>query len=219
MSVFVNPLAGDPVVLVTAVGAAEGSRGAAAALACAGADVERATLLIEVGGRPPRPTLVASSAAQKLEERLAAHLPKLRLAARGHICQLAVAAEEGGLALAASAVTAARGSLAVVHLPPALLRLALEGASAPRATGALLRADLAADRALLALAARELIGRGLAIGVLKRRLGWLVERRALFGALPAETAGGLPPALVDRLAPPARAAGPERVVGFEAGYQ
>ena len=60
----------SPLVLVTAVGDAEGSRGAAAALACAGADADRATLLVDVGGRAQRPTLLASSAANQLEERL-----------------------------------------------------------------------------------------------------------------------------------------------------
>lgn len=196
MSAIVNPLGGDPVVLVTAVGAAEGARAAAAALACAGSDPDRAALLIELGGRPPRPTLLASAAAQRLEERLVAHLPEQRVAARGQLCQLAVAAEEEGLAAAASAVTVARGSVAVVHLAPELLRPLLEGGAGPAPSAALLRADLGADRALTALAARELIGRGLALAVLKRRLGWVAERRALFGALSAEAAGALAPAVL-----------------------
>jgi hypothetical protein len=52
---------------------------------------------------------------------------------------------------------------------------------------------------LLALIVRDLIGRGLAVAVLKRRLGWVTERRALFGALGAD-GDGLSPALVRRLA-------------------
>jgi hypothetical protein len=68
-----------------------------------------------------------------------------------------------------------------------------------RLTGAMLRADIASDRALLALVVRDLRGRGLAIGVLKRRLGWVAERRALFGALAPEVAGGLPVPLVRHL--------------------
>jgi hypothetical protein len=194
MTTAVNPTAGDPVVLVTAVGAAEGSRGAAAALACAGTDAERAALLVEVGGRPPRPTLLASAAARRLEERLAAHLPELRAAARGQVCHLAVAAGEDGFEAASAAVTVARGSLSVLRLPQAMLRPFVDGAGGLEPTAALLRADPAVDRALLALAARDLIGRGLALAVLKCRLGWVTERRALFGALAPEAAGGLPPA-------------------------
>jgi hypothetical protein len=56
----------------------------------------------------------------------------------------------------------------------------------------------------VALAARDLLGRGLAVAVLKRRLNWVAERRALFGALPVGSPGGLPGRLVNRLIPPAR---------------
>lgn len=197
-TVFVNPLAGGPVVLVAAVGEAEGSRGAAAALACAAAEVDAATLLIEIGGRVPRPTLIASAAAQKLEERLRAHLPDAQVAARGQVCHLAVGPNDDGLGVAAAAIDAARGTVAVLHLPPRLLRRAL-GESNPRPTGVLLRADLPADRALVALTARDLLERGLAFGVSKHRLGWVAERRALFGVLPAGAPGGLPEHLVRRL--------------------
>jgi hypothetical protein len=197
-TVFVNPLAAAPVVLAAAAGEAEGSRGAAAALACAGAEVDLATLFVDVGGRTPRPTLIASAAAQKLEERLRAHLPDARVAARGLVCHLSVAADGEGLGAAAAAADVARGSLAVLHLPPPLLQPAL-GEPALRPTGVLLRADLPADRALVALAARDLLGRGLAVGVVKHRLGWVAERRALFGVLPAGSPGGLPERLVRRL--------------------
>ncbi|HEU4737483.1 MAG TPA: hypothetical protein VFS54_00210 [Solirubrobacterales bacterium] len=197
-TVFVNPLAGGSVVLVTAVGEAGGARGAAAALVCAGAEVDLATLLIDVGGRAPRPTLIASAAAQKLEERLRVHLPEARVAARGQVCHLAVAADDQGLDAAAAAVGAVRGDLAAILLPPYLLQQAL-GESNLRPTGVLLRSDLPEDRALVALAARDLLDRGLAVGVLKHRLGWVAERRALFGALPAGSPGGLPERLVRRL--------------------
>jgi hypothetical protein len=188
------------VVLVTAVGDAEGSRGAAAALACAGADVDRATLLVDVGGRPPRPTLLASSAAHRLEERLVAHLPRARVAARGQVCHLAVPAEPDGFDLASAAATVARGSLAVLHLPPALVQPLLGHGLGARLDGAMLRADIAVDRALLALVVRDLGGRGLTVGVLKSRLSWVAERRALFGTLAPDGAGGLPNSLVRRLA-------------------
>jgi len=186
-----------PTVLVTAVGGAEGARGAAAALACAGTDVDRAALLVDLGGRAPRPTLIASTPARALEERLASHLPRPRVAARGQVCHLAAAADEDGFAAAAAAVTVARGALAVLYVPAAAMGEVLESERSPRASGVLLRADVAADRPLLALVAHDLMDRGLAVGVLKRRLGWVDERRALFGVL----AGGLPPALLRRLVP------------------
>jgi hypothetical protein len=186
-------------VLVAAVGEAEGARGAAAALACAGADADLATLLVDVGGRAPRPTLLASTAARRLEERLAAHLPKARVAARGQVCHLAVPDDPDGLGVASAAVTVARGALAVLHLPPALLQPVLVERLGPEPSGVLLRADIATDRALLALVARDLMGRGLAVSVLKQRLGWVAERRALFGSLPPDVAGGLPVSLLGRL--------------------
>jgi hypothetical protein len=190
--------AGAAIVVVTAVGEAEGSRGAAAALACAGAAVDVATLLIEVGGRPPRPTLIASAAARRLEERLAAHLPHLRVAARGEVCHAAVAADEDGLAAAYAAVIVARAGGSVLHVDDEMLQALLAAEAAPRPVAALLRADLDRDRPLVALAVADLRGRGLRVAVLKRRLGWVTERRAKFGALGADT-GGLPEPLVRRL--------------------
>jgi hypothetical protein len=194
-----DPTADAPTVAVTAAGAAEGSRAAAAALACAGADLDLATLLVDVGGRAPRPTLLTSAAASRLEERLAAHLPQARIAARGQVCHLAVAAGAEGLEIAAAAVTVARGALAVLHLPPPMFRPLLEVAAGPRLSGVLLRADLGTDRPLIALAARGLIAQGLDLAVLKQRLSWVAERRALFGALAPEATGGLPAYVVQRL--------------------
>jgi hypothetical protein len=198
VSVFVNPLKAQGTALVTAVGAAEGSRGAAAALACAGADADMATLLVDVGGRAPRPTLIASAAARQLEERLRDHLPEARVAARGQVCHLAVPAEAEGLELASAAATIVRESSAVLHLPPDLLHKIL-ARSGWRPSGVLLRADLAGDRPLVGLAVRDLIGRGIPAVVLKRRLAWVAERRALFGVLPPGAPGGLPQRLVRRL--------------------
>jgi hypothetical protein len=207
--VSADPTADAPTVLVTAVGEAEGARGAAAALACAGADVDLATLLVDLGGRAPRPTLLASSAAHRLEERLVAHLPQARVAARGQVCHLALPAEGEGLEAASAAVTVARGALAVVHLPPALLQPLLAQGLGPEPSGVLLRADIAADRPLLALVVRDLMARGLAVGVLKRRLSWVAERRALFGALTPDGGGGLPATQLRRLASHQCYAGPD----------
>ena len=198
--VFEAPRQGT-VVVVTAVGGAEGSRGAAAALSCAGSGVETAALLVDVGGRVPRPTLIASAAAHRLEERLAARLPTLRPAARGEVCHLSVAADEDGLVAAGTAVTVARGGLAVVHVAPGRLQSLLDAPGGPRADAALLRSDLATDRPLVALVVDDLLERGLRPVVLKHRLGWVAERRAGFGALGSDS-GGLPESLVRRLLDP-----------------
>jgi hypothetical protein len=194
---FVAPPDGATVV-VTGVGSAEGSRAAAAALACAGVDDEVAPLFVDLGGRVPRPTLVASAPARALEQRLVAHLPQARVAARGQVCHLAVPADADGFELAGAATTVARGALAIVHVPPRELQDLLDAPAAPRFSGALLRADLGTDRALLGLVVRDLLGRGLAVGVLKRRLGWVAERRALFGAL-GPGSEGFSPSLLQRL--------------------
>ena len=179
-------------IVVTRVGEAEGSRAIAAALACAGSDPDRAALLVELSdGRPPRPALVASAAARALEERLAAHLPEAGVASRGTVCHVTLPADGEGLDLAPAALALVRDSLGVLHLPPGLLQAAIDAARL-RTGAAVLRADLRRDRALTALAARDLLARGLGLAVAKRPLAWVPSRRALFGALPAGAAGGLP---------------------------
>jgi hypothetical protein len=200
---FANPLAKGRILLVSAVGEADGSRGAAAALACARAEVDAATLLVDIGGSAPRPTLVASAAAQKLEERLAAHLPDHRVAARGQVCHLAVPAEVEGLEAAAAAAAVARNGLTVLHVPPRLLQPALTFANL-QPSGVLLRANLRDDRSLVGLVVRGLLESGLAVAVLKHRLNWVAERRALFGVLPPGGSGGLPERLLRRLCGPPR---------------
>jgi hypothetical protein len=192
-------LAGGAVALVSRVGAATGSKAAAAALACAGSEQDRAGLLIDLGGgRSPRPALIATAAARELEERLAVHLPQAGVASRGQICHLALPADASGVELVAAALPLVRGSAAAIHVPPFLFRSVLEE---PRlaASAALLRADLGADRALTALAARDLIEAGLRVAVLKRPLGWLAARRALAGLLPGPAGSALPRRLRARL--------------------
>lgn len=186
------------VVLVTAAGESSGAKAAAAALASTGSDPDRAGLLIDVGGRPPRPTLLASAGARELEERLAAHLPQLRAASRGQTCHLAVPADETGFDSIRAALPLARDAVAAIHLPPALLRAALD-APGVSPSGVLLRADLAAHGALAALAVGDLATRGLRVAVLKQPLAWIQARRALFGVLPAGATGGLPRRLTGRL--------------------
>jgi hypothetical protein len=197
--VFVNPLAGSPAVLVAAVGGAEGARPAAAALACIAAGSGQAALMIDVEGRSPRPTLLATAPARELEVRLVGHLEDGRVAARGGVCHLAVSGDAGGFEEAAAALAVVRGVPASVHVPAALVQPLLDAGVGSRLTGVLLRAELETDRALSALVVRDLVDRGLAVFVMKRRMSWVAERRALFGTLAPGAAGGPPDVLVDRL--------------------
>ncbi len=191
------------VVLVTSAGGAFDSRAAAAALACAGSEPDRAGLLVDlVADRPPRPGLLSTVAARELEERLAAHLPHAGVASRGQVCRLTLppdGEDDGdGIGAIAGAFAVARGSVGVLRLPPPRLHAILDDGRV-RPAAAMLCADLVRDRALTALAARALSERGVRVGVLKRPIGRVASRRALAGILPAGAAGGLPPRLLARL--------------------
>ncbi|MBS1895485.1 MAG: hypothetical protein JST59_29650 [Actinobacteria bacterium] len=188
-----------PIVLVTALGGAEGGRAAAAALACAGSGATRAALLVDLGGRPARPTLLASAAAGRLERRVAAALPRADLVARGRICVTTVAPDDEGLLTLGRAFDAVGRSPVVVHAATADLARLLEEPAASRFTAALVCCEAGIDRALGAATVLDLLGRGIAVALLARRLDWVRERRALFGALPAEDLDGLPVALVSWL--------------------
>jgi len=185
------------VILATAVGQATGSRAAAAALACAGSEPDRPALLVDGDGARPRPALFASPGARRLEERLAAHRPDFPVASRGQICHVAFgngACEEA----LRSILPLVRDSLAVVLLPAGEAHEVASELGVELA-GVLLRADLPRDRALAALAAAGLIGRGITVRVLARPLAWIPARRALFGVLPADAPAGLPPRLRKQL--------------------
>jgi len=174
----------SPVVLVTRAGGAEGSRAAAAALACAASEPDRAALMIDLEeDRMRRSTVVATTGARALEERLAAHLPEAPVASRGCFCRLALAADPEALDTVAAALPLARESAAIVHLPPPLMRPLLAEPRI-RPTAAVLRADLGEVRALIALAVGDLMDAGLRVAVLKRPPGWFSGRAALLGALP-----------------------------------
>lgn len=194
-------------ILVTGLGEAEGSRGAAAALACAAATPDDASLFVDLGGRAPRPTLLSSVGARALEARVRGldGVGASAVAARGHFCHLALSADRVGLENAAAAVALAQApNLVVLHLPERLLPIALtEGIIRP--TGALLRADLHRDRMLVASAVRQLVAAGVVVSVLKTRLNWIAERRAYFGALPPGAFDGLPASVTSRLLHPRRA--------------
>lgn len=175
----------SPVVLVSRVGVAKGSRAVAAALACAASESDRAALLVDLEeGRAPRPTLVATAGARRMEERLVTHLPDAVIASRGRICQLRLPPGREAIETLAAALPLARESAAVIHLPPVLLRAVL-GDARIRSTGVLLRANLAEDRALTALAVRDPMADGLQVRVVKRPLGVLAATAAQLGALPA----------------------------------
>lgn len=187
-----------PVVLVTRVGAASGSMAAAAALARTASESDRAALLIDVGeGRDPRSTLIATEGARALEERLAAHLPDAAVASRGWICVLKAPPEPTAFETLAAALPLVREPAAVIHLAPAQLRAALT-APGIQPTAALLCAKLANDRALTALAIRDLMDAGLRTAVLKRPLGRLSALSAQLGVLPP-SAPVLPARLCERL--------------------
>lgn len=182
-------------LIVSAVGEAEGSLAAAAALACALAGREGAALLLDVGAESgPRPAVVASSRARELEGRFAAELPEVRAAARGVICHVALS---GGPPALADALGQAGGLPCVVHVAPAGLHELIATGSLP--LGAMLRADLGADLSLTALAVGSLHSRGLRVRVLKRPLGFIATRRALAGALSPPARGGLPTRLLGGL--------------------
>jgi hypothetical protein len=169
------------------VGTATGAQPAAAALACAASEPDRAALLIDLSAaRPPRPSLIATAGARGLEERLAAHLPEAPVASRGRFCRLTLPPDGDGLERISAALPLARESAAIVHLSPLLWTAALAHPQI-HATAALLRADLARDRPLTALVVRDLLDRGLRVAVLKRPLAWLPAHMALLGALPTDT--------------------------------
>jgi hypothetical protein len=175
---------GGPVVLAARVGAASGSRAAAAALACAASEPDRAALLIDLADeRAPRSTLVATAGARELEERLVAHLPEAGVASRGGICRLRLSPDPEGIDCIVAALPLVREAVAVIHAPPTCLRPVLDHPRIQPGT-ALLRADLPEARALTALTVQDLMAKGLRVGVLKHPLGRLAARAALLGVLP-----------------------------------
>lgn len=184
-------------IIVTAVGEAGGTSAAAAALACClGSDPQVGVLVDLAAPRAPRPTLFATEAARKLEERLAAHLPGSAVASRGRLCVMALDRRSSEPEQLFGAVAVCRDVPTVIGVPTARFReLVDEPRLAPAAV--LLRADLPRDRAQTALAAADLIGRGLRVCVLRRPLGWLPGRCASAG-LPLPRSA-LPARLLNRL--------------------
>jgi hypothetical protein len=184
-------------IIVTAVGEAGGARAAAAAVACCLGIDRQVGVLVDIGDlRATRPALFATEAARKLEERLAAHLPERAVAARGRLCVMALDRRAPELEQLAGAVAVCRDVPTVISVPAARFRdLVDEAQLAPAAV--LMRADLPRDRAQTALAAADLIRRGLRVCVLRQPLGWLPGRCASAG-LPLPHSA-LPARLLSRL--------------------
>jgi hypothetical protein len=168
-------------VLVSSVSAPRGAPALAAALATAVGQSGRPALLVELGDTVKRrPTLLASADARDLEAVVRDQL-SADAAARGHACHLLLPAEAQSLERAAEAGEAVpAGAACVIHVAPRLWQPALEHPGL-RPAGGLLSAQLPRDRALAALAVRDLRRRGMAARVAGRPLGPLAARRAVAG--------------------------------------
>jgi Transglycosylase SLT domain/D-alanyl-D-alanine carboxypeptidase/Putative Flp pilus-assembly TadE/G-like len=170
--------------VVTGIGDARGAPALAAALAAGSA--RGGCLLLELGAENGRrrPTVLASEGARAIEDALSTSLPEVRPAARGHACHVCLAAEPETLDVAAAALAALpRGAAAVAHIPE---RLWQDGLAHPglRPRGGLLRVELPRDRALAALAVRDLRRRRARVKLAKRPLSWVATRRAMAGLPP-----------------------------------
>jgi len=182
-----------PVVLATSVAGAGGGVAVAAAVGVAAATgaEDRSALLIDVDppARARGPTVLASDGARALEDRLRGlGSPFEAAAARGHLCYLPLPAHDDPLGLVAELLEQEpSAAVVIVHLPQRLWAQALED---PRLhpAGGLMCAELPADRALVALAVRELHERGVRARVAGRPLGHVASRRALAGIEPGGAA-------------------------------
>ena len=210
-----SPRATPPVVLATAIGTSGGSASLAAAVGVAAAERGSGGVLLvdlEVPARGRGPTVLASDRARELEDRVRAlGGPCGAAAARGRLCYLPLGRDGGGeaaggeaaggeaadaggegdpLGAVARVLDAELGaSAAIVHLHQSLWPRAVADPRL-RARSALIRAELPADRALAALAVRELHARGLRAKVASRPLGIVASRRALAGIDPTGAASG-----------------------------
>jgi hypothetical protein len=174
------PAVASGLLLATELGSAGGGLAVAAAVGVALANGGRGVLLAEVGAPRGRgPTTLASGAARDLERKLRDQGFQ-RAAARGRLCWLGVPDGEDSLGDLARALASVNPAISIVHVPAALWRAALDEPLLPLRSG-LLRADLAADRPLTALAVIELRERRVPARVASRPLGLVASRRALAG--------------------------------------
>ena len=142
---------------------------------------ERAVVLIDVGGERRGPTILASARARELEARL--RDGGRECAARGRIVWVSIPAAEAWGADLATILAQLGDAIAIVVVPPALLQPALD-CEGLRADAILLRAELAEQRALAALAVAEARAADLRIRVTAAAPGRVAARRALAGIEP-----------------------------------
>jgi hypothetical protein len=148
-----------------------------AALALRGAG-RGAPLVIAQGGPERRPALLASAAATEVEEGInAAGLGGVAAVARGHLCIVSVPGEGGGEAITRIREIAGEERVVVASAEPGGLELWQRSIT-------LIRADLPADREVLALLADSLEAEAGALRVDKRGPGRIGARRALAGLEP-----------------------------------
>jgi hypothetical protein len=175
------------VVVSTSLHGASGPAVAAAVAVAVSTGAERAALLIELGAgaRGRRPTVLASAAARELEDSIRARGGAFgRAAARGSLCHLGAPVGDEGLGLVAELLAGSPpAALVLVHVPPELWPDVVDDPRL-RPSGGLMSAELPADRALVALAVRELHDRGIRARVAGRPLGRVASRRALAGVEP-----------------------------------
>jgi soluble lytic murein transglycosylase-like protein len=208
-----------PIVAVTGLTGAPDPLPHAAALAVAlSGSGTRRVVMLEVGAEGRRrPTLLSSRAARALERAL----PDLQAAARGSVCW-ATCEREGWREACATCVAAAPDAI-VIALPPRAWRELVDERPHGLAA-ALLTADLPRQRALAALAVRDLHARRIRAAVRRGSAGLVAARRAIAGIDPGGELGAsgsrLAARLLDRAPrrPPAPAPRPpSRAVGSQAG--
>jgi LAS superfamily LD-carboxypeptidase LdcB len=155
---------------------------AALSVAIAQAHQGAGVVLAEVAPAPRRrPTLLSSSPARVAEERLA-ELELGPAAARGRICWVGVP-RDGGWLERLGALGESGADVIVAHLGAPEWRAAIDDPGL-RVTAAMVRADVRAQRPLLALAVQDLRARGLPVRVAAHQLGLVGARRALAGLDP-----------------------------------
>ena len=207
-----------PIVAATGLSGAPDPLPHAAALAVAlSGSGTRGIVLLEVGANGRRrPTLLSSRSARALERAL----PELQAAARGSVCW--ATCEEGDWRDACATCVAAGPDAIVAVLPQTAWRELVDECPDGLAA-ALLTADLPRQRALAALAVRDLHARRIRAAVRRGPAGLVAARRAVAGIDPGGELAASGSLLASRLlgrgprrqsAPPIP---PSRAVGSQAG--
>jgi hypothetical protein len=202
-----------PVLLCGSLPGAAGGTASTAALAVALASMadaaglgrgERSAVVVELGGAERRgPTMLAAEGARALERAL--REAGFAASARGRIAWVGIGEDEH--TRLAECVEAAAGAAAVLVLAPVARWSSAIEEGGVKADGALIRADLPAQRALAALATIELRAAGLRVRVSTRAPGRVATRRALAGIEPGGETGRRSERLARGLLGPAAVAG------------